>query len=135
MTEDFEGNPSAYHPWLKSNLWRIAIPLILVAIIFSMRPKPVPFSNLGIQASPYVWPIGCDERIYEDLDKISEACISESYYIGDGKRYGWPQAIFGGTRYYRVGNDAANIACNVYASNDCKITQLVKHSFLTGDIL
>jgi hypothetical protein len=77
-----------------------------------------------ITAEPYVWPEGCEVKEYEILESVSPKCFQDKYYLGSGAEYGWHRSKYGGTRYYRVGNDAIAVGSSCINSKNIRCEQI-----------
>src|SRR6185369_2598447 len=93
---------------------RVLMALIGAAIVYALwqrhqdtldKENPV---NLPIVADAYVWPTGCDEKIYERGDNISWKSQSSKYYMRSRLKYRFSSDINpkNTSYYYMVGNDA-----------------------------
>lgn len=129
MSEVIENNKAVKRFGLTASQWRIAIPVTLGLIIVLAWPKPVPFVNPKIIAQPFIWPTGCQQKTYSKGDPITAACLK--YHIADGPKWGWPR----GSKwpdYYRIGDDAVWVICNVYTSR-CRVFDAVRDVYVRGN--
>jgi len=88
------------------------VPTIFVVVmlaIFWPRARIHP----NIQAAPYIWPSGCENKTYHKGDAISHSCIAESYKFHDAIKYNLSRNDRGSSSqyWYRVGNDLLWIDC------------------------
>jgi hypothetical protein len=108
--------------------------IVLFAAVFTiaikMAPDRKPFVNPKIVAEAYVWPIGCEKKIYMEGDYIAQACMKSEYYIYEWKRYGWHVTSKGFQGFYRVSNDAIDFNhCNVFIKRHCIIYNKISNVF------
>jgi hypothetical protein len=90
---------------------------------------PPPFVNPRIASSRYELPAGCVRKTYYKRDAIPAACADRRYYLGDEYRYGFPQHSKGRPEYFRVGNDAIDIACPIFGDG-CFVDAVVRDVFV-----
>ncbi len=66
-----------------------------------------------IQAAPFAWPAGCENKVYHKGDAISYSCIVKSYQFQDALKYHLSRdgRSADAARWYRVGNDLLWIDC------------------------
>ena len=119
----------------KTLLLLIVTVLCVTIVFYAFSPKRGPFTNPKIKADPYVWPQGCEKKNYSESDDIDKACMSPSYFIGEGNQWGWPRDGKGYPEYYRVGNDAIDIRyCDEDEQNKCHVRNMVRDVYaVSGD--
>ena len=86
---------------------------------YFLNSREAPYVHPQISASPYVPPLGCDQRHYESGASISSSCADEGYKFDDWRQYGLPAPgryshdKFGHQcgAYYRVGRDLLALGC------------------------
>jgi hypothetical protein len=109
--------------------WALAC-LVATLVAYTSLPEQKPFVNPRIVAEAYVWPDGCIEKRYVDLDKIQHACLTSNYAIGDGQQWGWKRTSKW-PHYYRVGTDAV-LVTDIW-SREAKIFNVVRDVFVVKD--
>jgi hypothetical protein len=119
--------------------WLIGAFIVVFMAAIKMAPETKPFVNPKLAAEPYVWPEGCEQKKYRETDTISENCLTQKYYIGDGQKWGW-RRISAWPYYYRVGNDAVmitDVISGTIMSDRPNIVEVVDDVFVsnnTGDV-
>jgi hypothetical protein len=88
----------------------IAISVVFFLICFTFLTRSQPLAPVT-DASPYLAPTGClVNRAELDTNKyISCACADDRYRISDALQRGLVKSGRGPTKFYRVGNDAAQL--------------------------
>ena len=103
--------------------WLVAGLTLVLFTAIKIAPEKRPFVNPRIEASPYVWPAGCEEKEYSRGDEISKSCLESQYSIPDYKKYGWPRSSKR-ANYYRIGRDAVWVWCNSITGS-CSVRRVV----------
>ena len=130
MSGQWDNDGPAMKFGLPVKLWMIIILMFLCIFSFALLPKSVPFVNPQIKTEPYVWPQGCERKKYTDKDQISDACLSDIYYIGDGQQWGW-RRYSKRPYYYRVNNDAIMVS-DLWSTRP-RVMAVVEDAFVTQD--
>ena len=124
-----EAKSSKKSPSSSGKIWSAFIFVVMVgsALIYvALSPRPEQFVIPHIKSAPYVWPKGCENKIYNDGDRIPSACADNAYMFKDAEKYGFNSSR-GVHAYYRVNNDAIAIACGFYSS--CYVDRIIKDVF------
>ena len=110
--------------------WKWALVICVAGfLIHYLLPKHKPFVNPKIVAEIYVWPNGCERKVYKELDKIRRECLVDRYKIGDGQIWGW-RRTGKWPHYYRVGNDAV-LVTDIWSS-EATIYEVVSDVFVVN---
>jgi hypothetical protein len=94
----------------RKQLWIVIALVIGAAIVHDRGTEPTKIRPV-LNAEPYVWPAGCPIKKIRESEDISCACVVAKYELMDSRERGlFPGGKRGSSAYYRIGNDAVNIA-------------------------
>jgi len=92
--------------------------IFFVANIFLSSPKKLEIPH--IRSKEYIWPEGCENKIYKLYDSIGRGCVRNYYTFNEEKKYGLP--AYKSSKYYRVDRNLVQITCGF--KKECGISHI-----------